>query len=193
MDKINEIAAVDTERKPPEPQLVMHWKNDGTPAVFPTLPKSVRIERISERKTGIDDWLDTVQHGLTGGRMDEAFYRRCMEEEPGYSPDRCFFLTADGIAAATAAVLCDYEKMSGYIHMVACKPEYRGQGFGNLLNALCIYTLKKEGMQTAHLTTDDWRIPAIRSYLRYGLKPELSTENFEKRWRDIFDKIEAMK
>ena len=46
-------------------------------------------------------------------------------------------------------------------------------------------------MQTAYLTTDDWRIPAIKSYLRIGFTPDISTEDFKARWDEIFKIIEA--
>jgi hypothetical protein len=41
-------------------------------------------------------------------------------------------------------------------------------------------------MQTAFLTTDDWRIPAIKSYIRAGFIPDLSTEDFKARWEKIY-------
>jgi mycothiol synthase len=74
--------------------------------------------------------------------------------------------------------------------MVACKPDFRGRGLGHLLNDLALYTLKTRRMQTAWLTTDDWRLPAIRTYLKAGFRPDLDTEpDFSPRWKAIFEII----
>ena len=63
---------------------------------------------------------------------------------------------------------------------------------GTLLNNIALWTLKKEGMQTAYLTTDDWRIPAIKSYLRAGFTPDLDTEDdFKNRWNAIYKIINS--
>ena len=45
--------------------------------------------------------------------------------------------------------------------------------------------LKEQGMEMAYLTTDDWRIPAIKSYLRIGFEPDLSNDDFKTRWTKI--------
>ena len=71
--------------------------------------------------------------------------------------------------------------------MVACKESCRGKGIGSLLNQIALYELKKEGMETAYLTTDDWRLPAIKSYLRVGFEPDLSTDEFRERWKVIYE------
>ena len=107
----------------------------------------------------------------------------------GYEEDKCFFILENENAVATVTVICDYEKKEGYVHMVACHEAARGKGYGTLLNLIAEYTLKKEGMQTAYLTTDDWRIPAIKSYLRIGFEPDLSTDDFRERWNKIFARL----
>ena len=73
--------------------------------------------------------------------------------------------------------------------MVACRPESRGRGIGTLLNDIAVNVLKNEGMETAYLTTDDFRIPAIKSYLRCGFAPDLSTDDFKERWAKIYAEI----
>ena len=75
--------------------------------------------------------------------------------------------------------------------MVACHEKYRGRGIGTLMNALAVWELKRNGMQTAYLTTDDWRIPAIKSYLRAGFTPDENTEEYVERWNAIRKIINA--
>ena len=168
------------------PQLKMYWKNDGKAAADVAVPSGCRIARFSELEDAMDKWLEIVQYGLSNGKQDAEFYRKVMTANVTYSEDRCFFVLENERAVATLAVLCDYEKKEGYIHMVACREDSRGKGYGTLLNRVAEYSLKKEGMQTAFLTTDDWRIPAIKSYLRAGFTPDLSTDDFKERWEKIY-------
>lgn len=172
-----------------KPQLIMRWQNDGKKAPEIKLPLNCSIVPFSELKDAMDKWLDIMQYGLSNGLQGPEYYEDAMTKRPLYKDDKCFFLLENGEAAASLTVICDYEKQEGYIHMVACKEEYRGKGYGTILSQLGELTLKKEGMKTAYLITDDWRIPAIKSYLRIGFKPDVSTLEFEKRWKKIFDTI----
>lgn len=137
----------------------------------------------------IDAWLDIVQYGLTEKREDKPFFYECMYSHGELEFDKFFIVECDGVPAATLAVICDYEKKQGYIHMVACKPEFRGRGIGTRLNAEAVRALISSGMETAYLTTDDFRIPAIKSYLRAGFEPAVIDEEHEKRWKNVFNAI----
>lgn len=175
------------------PQLKMFWKNDGKAPSIVEAPSGCRIVNFTELDDAMDKWLDIVQYGLSKGKQDAAFYRSVMTSNATYSEERCFFVLENERAVATLAVLCNYETKEGYIHMVACREDSRGKGYGTLLNRVAEYTLKKEGMQTAFLTTDDWRIPAIKSYLRAGFTPDLSTDDFKERWEKIYAVIEEQR
>ena len=167
----------------------MRWKNDfsdGEPISFPI---GCRAVNFTELDNALDEWLDIVRFGLSDGKQGQEYYRNMMTANPLYREDKCFFILENEKAVATLTVICNYEKSEGYIHMVACREEARGKGYGTLLNKLAEYTLKKEGMKTAYLTTDDWRIPAIKSYLRMGFYPDVSTSEFKKRWDKIYDLI----
>lgn len=170
-------------------QLIMRWNNDGNGVNLPKVPENCRIVSFCELDNAMDKWLDIVQYGLSKGRMGEKYYHDTMTSLQLYRDDKCFFILEGERAVATLTVVCDYETKEGYIHMVACHENFRGKGYGTLLNRVAEYTLKKEGMQTAYLTTDDWRIPAIKSYLRIGFYPDLSTEDFCDRWKKIYAEI----
>lgn len=172
------------------PQLIMRWRNDHIEREEPMLPEGCELALFPETENAVGEWLDIMQYGLSDGLMDEAFYKSTMENYPHYSSDKCFFVKYKGEYAATVTVICDYEKKDGYIHMVACKEAFRGKGIGNFMSAYADYVLRREGMETAHLTTDDWRISAIKSYLKYGLEPDLAShESFKDRWNKIFEQI----
>ncbi|MDD6174308.1 MAG: GNAT family N-acetyltransferase [Firmicutes bacterium] len=170
-------------------QLRMLWTNDGIPAKEPVLSAGLQVVNFTELNDAKNIWLDLVQYGLSSKREDESYYEKIMVHWPHYQPDKCFFLLENGRAVATATVICDYEKADGYIHMVVCHPDSRGKGFGTILNEICLYTLKAQNMKTASLTTDDARIPAIKSYLRAGFVPDVSTADFKERWDKVMKQI----
>ena len=170
-------------------QLIMRWENDGIAPSPPEAPKNCRIVNFTELDGAMDLWLDIVQYGLSNGRKDESYYHSAMTAQPNYREENCFFILENGLAVATVTVICDPVSKKGIVHMVACREEARGRGYGTLLNRIAAYTLKKEGMKTAHLTTDDWRIPAIKGYLRIGFTPDLSTDSFRERWEEIYRQI----
>ncbi|MBQ7700454.1 MAG: GNAT family N-acetyltransferase [Clostridia bacterium] len=133
----------------------------------------------------IEAWLDIVQYGLTEKREDKAFFRECMYSHGELEYDKFFIVECGGVPAATLAVICDYEKKQGYIHMVGCKPEFRGLGIGNKLAIQAVITYMSAGMESAYLTTDDFRIPAIKSYLKAGFVPDIINEEHKQRWENV--------
>ena len=173
------------------PQLIMRWTNDGRPAPELHIPESCAIVTLPMLGDGVNKWLDIVQYGLSKGVQDQVYFDSHLTDWPHFESDKCFILLENGQQAATLTVVCNHDSREGYIHMVACKEAFRGKGYGTLMNVVALRVLKKEQMQTAYLTTDDWRLPAIRSYLRAGFQPDLSTEDFRQRWDAIMDTLNA--
>lgn len=171
------------------PQLVMHWNNDGNPAKQPAFSEDLAMCTLPELENGVEKWLDIVQYGLSEGRQDYNYYKAAMLDVPWYEEEKCYFITYRGDAVATITVICDQEHKKGTVHMVACNPDCRGIGIGNLMVEIAVHTLKNAGMQTASLLTDDFRIPAIKTYLKGGFQPELSTEDFVQRWNVIYRQL----
>ena len=165
-------------------QLIMRWNNSGP---LPDMPDfgAFTVRSFDGSDSDIEKWLDIVQYGLTEKRETAAFFEACMLSHKNLEYDKIFMAEYKGDAAATLTVICDHIKKEGYIHMVACKPQYRGRGLGRALCVLSVRTLILAGMETAYLTTDDFRIPAIKSYLRAGFYPDVSTEDFALRWKKI--------
>ena len=167
----------------------MNWSAKGAEKPEIKLPENWKIVRFPELPDATDHWLDIVSHGLTSHKNGPEYYQSCMVNHAGYKETDCFFILVDGRPAATVAVICNDEIKDGYIHMVACKEEFRGLGIGNLMGDIVVKELLDRGMETAWLTTDDFRIPAIKSYLRSGFVPDESTLGFRERWDKIRDVI----
>ena len=90
-----------------------------------------------------------------------------------------------GSPVATVTAIVHPEARRGYVHMVAAAPSCRGLGVGGLMNRIACAVFWEAGCETADLTTDDFRIPAIRSYLSAGFLPVDWDEDMAERWETI--------
>lgn len=172
-------------------QLIMNWtRGSAAEPLEVALPEGFSFRRFDGSAADIDAWLEIVQHGLTDGKGDRTVFRRIMEECPGYDPEGICFIEKNGAPCATASVFCDFTKRHGYVHMVCVAPWARGYGIGTALARLAVNELLERGMETAHLTTDDFRLPAIRTYLEAGFVPQRSgSEDFPARWDAVLAQL----
>ncbi len=186
--KTDATAVADVPRK----QLVLNWHKKTEDLFEIVLPEGFCFRSFDGSEKDIDAWLDIVQYGLTNGKQTVEVFKSAMEGHPDYLPEHVYFVEVNGVACATISVFCNDETKHGYVHMVAAKPEVRGKGVGTALAKFAVNKLIEGGMQEAHLTTDDFRIPAIKTYLKAGFEPCLEgSEDFASRWEAIYAKINA--
>lgn len=136
-----------------------------------------------------DAWHEICKDGaLFDGEGN--YFERYLIKQPGYREDLVFFVLDGERPVATITILDKQvkqmmyyrEETIGYVHMVAVHPDYAGRGLGGYLNRIALAALYRIGCQGAWLTTDEFRIPAIKSYLRCGFRPVLDDEEAESRW-----------
>ena len=137
----------------------------------------------------IERWNDIVADSFGSPKGDEGTFNWVMNNHGPFEPDKFLIVEKNGEGVATLAVIPHWEKSEGYIHMVGCRKEYQGLGIGTKLNAEAVRILFACGFRTAYLTTDDHRIPAIKSYLRAGFEPEMTEDDHAERWEKIFAEI----
>ncbi|MBE6585480.1 MAG: GNAT family N-acetyltransferase [Ruminococcaceae bacterium] len=138
------------------------------------LPEGYRYEYFTGSTEEIWDWIIICRHGLLPPDAGEDCFKSTILEYPDLVPEKDLFFVVDlnGCRVATSASVCHQNK-EGYLHMVAALPGYRGQGIGHamLSHALCM--MEERGCTHAVLTTDDFRLPAIKTYLDAGFRPVL--------------------
>ena len=131
--------------------------------------------------------------------IDECFHnpiincRDMMLNDPEYRPERMFFICYDGEPVATASAWFDanFGKDSGMVHYVGALPGHSGKKLGLLVSKAAMQKMKQEGRSWAYLTTDDHRIPAIKTYLKLGFEPVMSHESHSRRWAKIFKTLNS--
>lgn len=126
-------------------------------------------------------WAEICKNGLVGDDADETRFVEVIEEADGYKPENCFFITENDKPVASITALVQ-ENGRGWVHMVSVHKDSRGKGLGAMLNQIALAALSKAGCTYVGLTTDEFRVPAVKSYLRAGFRPVLYEPDMEARW-----------
>lgn len=107
-----------------------------------------------------------------------------------FKPERVKFICFNDEPVATATAWLDENNETvGYVHMVGANSEYKGKGLGYQVTNAVLHHMKTEGKISAALATDDFRLPAIKIYLKLGFLPELTHESHYERWQTVYEKL----
>ena len=100
--------------------------------------------------------------------------------------------TSDRIVATGMAFRdhCDFGRQGGEIGWIAVEPAHWGKGVGAAVSAAATTRLIEEGYRDVHLYTEDWRLPALRMYLKLGYGPFLYAPEMLDRWRAVCAQLE---
>ena len=93
------------------------------------------------------------------------------------------------VATASERLLREEYPDSGYLHWLATAPEVRGAGLGSLVTRACLAGFAGRGLQKAVLETEDFREPAVRTYLLLGFVPEYRNDDERLRWSALFPRL----
>ena len=131
---------------------------------------------------------------LNGCLWPRARFEREMRGDPMIREDGILFAVApDGQLASTASVqfgrVCPYVSWdyspSGTLHMVGTRKGFSGRGAGLAVCRAAADYAFRNGAEVLYLTTDDFRLPAIKIYLKLGFSAVLYDEEQLARWRSL--------
>jgi mycothiol synthase len=83
----------------------------------------------------------------------------------------------------------DLHPDGGEVGWVAADPEHKGKGLGRAVVLASTQRLIQAGYRRVYLSTDDFRLPAIKVYLDAGFEPLLYQDDMAGRWADIRRKL----
>lgn len=114
-----------------------------------------------------------------------------MRRDPAFHPDRIFFVTHDEkpVATASAYFRPDRINLGGMIHYVGVVPGHKGKKLGYWVTLAALHRMIVDDFSTGWLNTDDFRLPAIKTYLNLGFEPFLLQESQRERWRNVFSEL----
>jgi mycothiol synthase len=119
------------------------------------------------------------------------FYQR-MRSDIEFMPERIQFIcTRENLPVATSSAWYKsrWNQHTGYMHMVGVLPKFSGRGLGYSVSLAALERMVVEGRTKAVLQTDDFRIPAIVTYLKLGFCPLFHAEDHVSRWSAICNKL----
>lgn len=126
------------------------------------------------RHAGFESWnRDTPRQALAQALPDGVFF---IEHRPSRD------LAATAMAGHKPT---DLHPFGGELGWVAVSPPHRGQRLSAVVCTAATRRLVEAGYRDVYLSTDDWRLPAIRTYLHLGYVPLLFAPDMEERWRVV--------
>lgn len=92
---------------------------------------------------------------------------------------------SDEIVATAMALRSETYPSGGELGWLASDPAHAGRGLGLAISAAVTVYLIEAGCRPIHLYTEDWRLPALKTYLRLGYVPFIDEPHVLERWRAI--------
>lgn len=159
---------------------------------FEGLPRLVLPAEYSLRTFQSGDeihWARIINDVGSLGSWTVERVRAELTEKPQFDPEGLFFAVFEGTPVATACAWRDspHEKDIGQLHMVATETAHQGHRLGAHVSLSVIRYFQAHGFQTVYLLTDDFRLPAIKTYLFLGFEPVMADEDHPSRWKRIFE------
>ncbi len=167
-------------------QLQLYWRCRETP--YPA-QGDFTYRCFTGSDADIAAWISLCKHGLLPPEAGREAYEQLLLRWEDYQLADTLFVEQDGKPVATVTAIVHPAKKQGYVHMVAAHPACRGRGVGALLNQLACARFWEAGCESAWLTTDDFRIPAVKSYLSAGFLPVDCDADMTDRWEKLLTKL----
>jgi mycothiol synthase len=157
---------------------------------LPALP--ALTSRFTLRKMTPDD-VPGVAALLSAAFEDPSWTEERARKEFCEHPNvvATWLITAGKTITTTATTLLEPQTHpgSGCVHWVATDPAYRGQSLGYIASLRVLHDFVELGCHDAILRTDDFRLPAIKTYLKLGFIPEPQDDSQPARWEEIMAKL----
>lgn len=154
----------------------------------PAPPEGVTLR--SFRYGDEQEWLEVIQSAY-GGTWAADTFERCVRSDEAFRPARLLMAVAGGriVGVAGAFQKAIHGDRTGYIHMMAVRPEFQRKGIGGALVRGCLAYFRDQGWRDAVLDTDASRLGAVRLYLAHGFLPFAETPEEMATWRETLGEV----
>jgi len=152
----------------------------------PPLPPGLRLRALTPEDA--TRYAELLQANAELGNWDLARVQKMTENDVPFSE---IFVIEDeaGRFLSTACVgpaHADYPFGTVALGWVASHPEARGRGLGSAVCVAAMRRARERGASGMMLLTDDWRLPALRLYLKLGFSPDRrANPSFRERWEEL--------
>lgn len=148
----------------------------GTQFRLRTAVRSDASELAEVLSLGFDPW-------------DEERVFRELLDDPNVPETYVVELDSRVVGTASYQLKPDLDADAGWVHYVGVHPDARGNGLGEVLTHKVLEQCVARNRKRAFLTTDDFRLPAIRIYLKLGFAPVCWHSSHQDRWEKISQQL----
>lgn len=137
-------------------------------------------------------WARIISDSFGGRERTAQDTRNEITGRDVFLLDGFYFATHQNTPVGTACAWRESvdETDVGYVHMVGVVAAHTGHKLGKWVSLAVLTYFRDNGFKCSMLDTDDFRIPAVKTYLNLGFIPVYVEEGQPKRWQDIFEKLE---
>lgn len=100
-----------------------------------------------------------------------------------------FVVVRDHAIVGAASYMETAQPAVGWLHWVAVDAGARCIGLGEIVCGRVLLAGLERHRDCILLTTDDFRLPAIKTYLKLGFIPDAWHESHEARWQEVMRKL----
>jgi len=174
---------------------------EGLPPLEPVVAALPPGYRLRTYRPGDEAGWAALMNTGDLGQWDVARVRAELTERPypQFDPEGLFVLTSGAVepaepAAQIAGSACAWlpdpgERETGILHMVCVRPEHRGAGLSYPLCLAVLHRFRARGLRRVRLNTGDWRLGAVKVYLRLGFRPWYRRPEHPAIWREVLAKL----
>lgn len=158
---------------------------DGLPPL--ELPEGYTLRTALPGNGDAEPWCRVIGESFEES-LGPGDWRGRMVERDDYAPDRILFVCdPQGEPVATAAAYGGL--LTGYVHYVGTAPAATGKRLGYWVSLAVLHLFAERGCERARLHTDDFRLPAIKTYWRLGFRPRITHDSHPHRWRKVAETL----
>ena len=172
-----------------EPQLKMRFADYAglTPV---RLGPEYTLATLAQR--GAAEWIAVLNATGRLGAWDERRAAAALAGDRPVLAAGTYLVLAAGRAAATCCTIPPTPaEPRSELGWVAVAPRHQGRGLGLQVCRAVLWYARRRGWPATMLYTEDWRLPAIRTYLKLGFEPELTHASHAARWQAIRCRLAA--
>ena len=171
------------------PAMYMIWPHERPLPDVPALPPGYRLCVVANER--LDQARPIVE---SDGAVGDSQWRWFCD---AVVPDGLFVIEECATAAWAGTIAAVHNPAATRFHFpgggelgyLVVAPGHRGRGLGAALIAAAVRRLREGGYRHIFLGVQEWRLPAIRAYLRAGFQPFLHAPELAARWRAVFAAI----
>lgn len=134
-------------------------------------------------------------NGELGDWDEERIHGMLARDYPKLLTEGTFFAARDDELVATACTQRHDSPTPNRelleIGWVGVVPSARGHHLAYILSRHILACWRRQVTGDMFILTDDWRVAAIRTYLRLGFRPEIVHPNQVERWRNLAESFDG--